>query len=110
MSPSLNFPIYRGDTFRQTFTFQTDGTPIDLVAAGWTSWASQWRAFEDAPTAVTFTVDTSLASTGKITISADPATTKLIASGTYDVQATRPGETRTWVRGDITYWKDVTNV
>ena len=100
--------VYAGDTFSQTFTFKEDGSAIDLVDAGWSSWTAQYRKNANSTTAVSFTVDASAAATGQITISLSAAQTATLDSGVFDLQATQGSVVRTWVTGGINWSKDVT--
>ena len=106
---SLN--VYAGDTFSQTFTFKEDDETIDLVADGWGTWLAQYRKSSVDATAVSFSVDTSAADEGQITITLSANQTAALGSnGVFDLQATQSGSVRTWVVGTIAWTKDVTRV
>lgn len=105
-------PVYAGDTcVFPTYTFKTDGgEPLDLVAEGWTDWTSMWRhktTATDEP--ITLSIDISQASSGVLSITASAAQTRLMdGAGVWDLQAERPNEVRTFLRGSTTYLLDVT--
>lgn len=99
--------VYEGDTFVAGFVFRDrDGVALDLST--WTSWASQWRPSDTSDEAVAFAVDTSDLATGRVGISLTPAQTDGLRDGVWDIQATRSGEVRTWIRGRVVVKKDVT--
>ena len=100
--------VYAGDTFSQTFTFKEDDEAIDLVEAGWSAWTAQYRKNANSTTAVSFTVDASVAVNGQITISLSAAQTANLDSGVFDLQATQGSLVRTWLTGGISWFKDVT--
>ena len=103
-------PVYAGDTcVFPSYTFQEGTAPIDLTAAGWTDWAASWRWKATEQESIILTVDASRASSGIIDISASADVTRAMgAAGVWDLQATRPGEVRTFLRGSTTYLQDVT--
>jgi hypothetical protein len=105
-------PIYRGDTFSQTFVIKVAGEIRDLVADGWTDWVSSWRPYPDADEVIVLSVDDSLANVSSLIISASSADTRLMGrAGVWDLQASRGAEIRTWLRGEFSpYEKDVTDV
>lgn len=99
--------VYEGDTLVAGFVFSDrDGVPLNLST--WSQWAAQWRPTEDSDESVAFTVDTSQLATGRVGISLSGSQTDGLRNGVWDVQATRSGEIRTWVRGRVTVKKDVT--
>jgi hypothetical protein len=99
--------IYAGDTFTQSFVFETDGVPRNLVAEGWGSWLAQIRVMPESTTSVPFVIDTTQASVGRITLSLTAATTATLVGDVFDLQATRTGEVRTFLQGSLTVSKDV---
>lgn len=111
LNPANVAPInaYTGDTLTQTFRLTNNGTPIDLVAAGWTNWEAQYRTSVFSPDALDFTIDDSLAADGKITVTLTASQTEdLIGSGVYDLQANQGESVRTWLKGTIQWTKGVT--
>jgi hypothetical protein len=104
-------PIYRGDTFSQTFVIKVAGEILDLVADGWTDWVSSWRPFPDADEVIVLVVDDSLANVSSLTVSASASDTRLMGrAGVWDLQASRGVEVRTWLRGSTLWERDVTDV
>jgi len=114
----MTFPVtvpditmYAGDTFTSpSYTMQT-GTPpvaINLVADGWTNWTAQWRALPTDTRYVAFTVDTTNAATGVIVMTATATQTRSMWNGYWDLQATKNGAVRTWIKGKLVYVEDVT--
>ena len=99
--------VYRGDSFSQTFIFKKGELPEDLT--GW-SWVAQTRTSEDATTAIPFTVDASAAAEGKITVSLAATVTATLPAGVWDLQGTKAGVVRTFVRGAVMLTKDVSRV
>lgn len=115
-APTVN--VYRGDTtpfFSYTVAVRTDPedplslVPVDLVAAGWSNWVAHWRRSTSSADFIAMVVDTSQASVGRISVKATSAQTEqMIGAGYWDLQATRPSEVRTFVKGQTTFEKDVT--
>ena len=110
----MSFPVvvpdwamYSGDTFSQTYVLKSDGTAINLVTQGWTSWVAKWKPYVGS-TVVTLTVDTTSAASGQITITATSAQTAAMdGPGLWDVQATNGSTVRTWLRGKTSFIQDV---
>jgi hypothetical protein len=105
--------VYAGDTCAfPSYTFQSSAsppTPVDLVAEGWVGWTASWRPAPSSVDAIPLSVDLSLAAVGTIGVSASAAQTRAMGtSGVWDLQAERPGEVRTFLRGATTYLMDVT--
>ena len=99
--------IYAGDTFEQSFVFQTDGVARDLVTEGWGSWLAQIRAAPDSATSTAFTVDSSQANVGRITLKLTATATSTLAGAVFDLQATKGATVQTFLRGRIVIVKDV---
>lgn len=103
---------WRGDNYSVTFAAWLDAgktTPKDLSTYG-STWTAQLRYdADDATPAATFTVDSTLATTGKITLSL-PAATVAALDGKYgfDVQASSGGNITTVWHGDLVVNKDWT--
>lgn len=115
MNPLL---IYRGDTFSKKFLIGTkdpltgEVTGVDLTSFG-SEWLSQLRRLEDDTEVVSFSVDTSEADTGYITLSlTSEDTIALPQKGVWDLQVTdstaSPFIVRTFVKGTFELIKDVT--
>lgn len=103
--------IYAGDTFSQEFVFldATTGEPIDLDEAGWDNWEAQYREDRYAREFEAFTIDSSAADEGSITISMTAEeTAKLRERGVWDMQATKGDEVRTFVTSFVYVEQDVT--
>ena len=102
--------VYAGDTFEQSFVFQTDGVPRDLTAEGWGSWLAQIRPTVESVDVVSFTVDSSQAAVGRIVLKLTAGQTTSLTGAVYDLQATKGSTIRTFLRGSLTIVKDVTHV
>jgi len=102
--------VYAGDTFEQSFVFQTDGVPRNLVTEGWGSWIAQIRPTVHSVNVVAFTVDASQASVGRIVLKLTAGVTATLTGAVYDLQATKGATIQTFLRGSITIVKDVTRV
>jgi hypothetical protein len=101
----VDLNAYRGDSWAQTFTFNRDGTPVDLTGA--TVACQAMRRLDRT----TNTLQTTTGATpGQVTI-AMPAAGPLDAGVyTYDVEVTAPGgSVQTWVGGRLKITPDVTN-
>lgn len=109
--------IYAGDTwvweleFYRTYDQRTDtwSDPIDLTQFG-DQWAAQMRRND---LVVDFTIDSSAAADGKLTLSLTAAETLAITSWSqwrYDLQATAGASVLTLIRGPIEVDGDVTRV
>lgn len=108
--------IYAGDTFEwPSFTFTTDGTPINLTT--WTGWTASWRPTPGSADSVDLTVDTSAGATGTVKITASATATRAMQTlvpkvfdgfGYWDLQATQSAVVRTWLRGKTINREDVT--
>ena len=110
--PDIDIPVievYRGDsTSFNSYTFDTDGTPLDLSA--WVFTATWRDALRPDAAPVTLAVDVSAAATGKIAVSAtDEMTALMEGPGVWDLQGTYNGETLTYVWGRTTWMADVTH-
>lgn len=105
-----NIKVYQGDTFTASYIFNdaTTNLPLNLVTEGWTSWSAQWRPSSPSTESVTFVVDATYASTGRIIVTAPPTSTRLVKDGVWDLQATRGSEVKTWIRGRVEGIGDVT--
>lgn len=110
--------IKAGDNFIQPVRFGSNGAPTDLVAAGWTDWAAQWRETPDSDTFFAMTVDDSQASAGVITVSlpgeGDESTRTMAHNGYWDLQSKNADigitDARTWVMQPTIWEDDVTRV
>lgn len=106
-----NIKVYQGDTFTASYIFNdpTTDLPINLVSEGWGTWTAQWRPTATSTEYVNFTVDATYASTGRIIVRANPTATRNIKDGVWDLQAIRnTTEVRTWLRGRVEGYGDVT--
>lgn len=102
--------VYKGDTFSASFTIKSDSSALNFVSLGWGSWIAQWRETPGSKTAVSFTVDSTLASTGTIKITMSAANTATLKNGYWDLQAVKGNEVKTWLRGEVLVQQDVTRV
>ena len=102
--------VYAGDTLDfPAYTFSHLGVPTNLVAEGWTNWSASWRENIFATAFIALAVDSSQAASGQLGLSATSTQTRAMAgSGTWDVQAQRGLEIRTFLRGTTTFMMDVT--
>lgn len=110
VTKSVN-PIYSGDAwvFSCLFTRDADGLPIDLVDEGWTNWRAQWRPYAKSNVFIDLDVNETDAANGRISLSmSEENTADVESNGVFDLEATQAGATRTWVRGDVLFKKDVT--
>ena len=102
--------VYQGDTFSASYILK-EGIPaevIDLTAEGWTSWTAKWRSHPTSTSYVSFVVDTTAATSGRIVVSLTATQTSTLENGYWDLQSTRNSEVKTWIRGKVTAIKDVT--
>jgi hypothetical protein len=99
--------IYAGDTFEQSFVFQTDGVARDLVTEGWASWLAQIRVAPDSATSTAFTIDSTQANVGRITLKLTASATSTLSGAVFDLQATKGATVQTFLRGSIVIVKDV---
>lgn len=96
--------LYAGDDFTVTLRFREAGEPADLT--GWSGWAAEWR---DSRGQESFSVDSSRALEGLITLTLTAAQTRAMSRhGEWDLEAVKDGLTRTWVAGTTTWRDDVT--
>lgn len=103
-----NLQWYAGDTYTfPSFTFEESGVPIDLTSY---TWAAQWRATPTSTTAVDIALDITQLAVGKITpsVTAEQSET-MVGAGVWDLQSTKAGVVKTWIRGNTSVRKDVTN-
>lgn len=100
--------VYKGDTFSASFIINSDGSPMNLVSLGWGSWTAQWRETPSSGAAVSFTIDSTLASTGRITITMSATNTATLKNGYWDLQAVKGNEVKTWLRGEVLVQQDIT--
>lgn len=111
-----NVDIYAGDTFDwPTFRFTSNDVPIDLTT--WTGWAATWRPSPGSADSVTLTLDLTDGADGTVKITASADATRSMQNlvrkiydgfGYWDLQATKDGAVRTWLRGRTTNREDVT--
>lgn len=110
VTKSVN-PIYSGDAwiFSCLFTRDEDGLPIDLVQEGWSGWKAQWRPYSKSSVYIDLIIDQTQASNGRITLTMlEEDTASIETNGVFDLEAVQSGLTRTWIRGDVPFKKDVT--
>lgn len=104
--------IYRGDSYSESLEFfEDEAETVALVLPADGTWRAHIRPAEtDAGLSGQFTVDATLAATGRITISLLPAVTAVLpALCYYDLEHSPVGGgVRTYVRGEITVLQDVT--
>ena len=89
------------------FTDSTTGQAYPLTG----TWLAQVKSSQTASTVLTsFTIDTSLAAQGKLTLSLTGAqTTSLIGPpSVWDLQQTTGGVIKTWLHGQIKASQDIT--
>ena len=101
-----NLVIYRGDDFRQGFTFMQAGTVLPMPTTGW---LAQIRPIIDGTVSVVLTIDASAGASGLIVVSLTGAQTTVLDSGVWDLQATVNGQVTTWISGVVVVSKDVTH-
>ena len=102
LPPKANLEAYEGDTWAQTFRFLDEGEPVDLTGA---TVAAQARS----TTAVTYELAVTVGpGAGEVTIgfSDEPLTRDIYD---YDVEVDSSGAVRTWVRGRMRVFHDVTD-
>lgn len=108
--------IYAGDTFEwPKFRITTDGAPIDLTV--WDEWRARWRPAPGSASEVELSIDFTEAADGYLSILAPADTTRAMQNlakrmwdgfGYWDVQASKDGIVRTWLRGRTTNREDIT--
>lgn len=111
MGPGIVPPdaVYAGDDWSRTFTFTQNGSPVDLVSAGWSGWQAQWRPSAGSTVDQQMTVDATNAATGVIVLSLSGVQTEAMGGpGVWDVQADVNGLTVTPLAGSFTWTQDVT--
>jgi hypothetical protein len=103
----LDLDLYVGDGFGLEFSFvdKDSGDPYPLTG----TFSAQVRHLDELVTA--FSIDTTDAATGVLTLGLTPVQTELIVSGSvWDLQQTPTvGVVRTWYRGTIRMFGDVTS-
>lgn len=100
--------VYAGDTGTfGPYVIKEDGVAVNLT--GWT-WECMWRPHDpEGNPAVTLTVDSSLATSGTISITATTTQTRAMGgNGVWDLQGTKAGVVKTWLMGATTWYEDVT--
>jgi len=107
----LDLKVYRGDNFGVTVTItdkHATPNPVPLPTDG--EWKAQIRRRADMPKVyAAMTVDASNGSDGKIRLTmTDEQTSELSGEMVYDVENTKPGLRRTYLKGTITFERDVT--
>jgi hypothetical protein len=113
MADCFNLParydlcIYTGDTFRFTVVLKSNGVPIDLTG-------SQVAAeIRNSKTTVAFGIMTG-AAPGQIDLLLSAAQTAALVSGEslsgfrWDLEITNGELVQTWLRGDVSVMRDVT--
>jgi len=101
---TVNLSAYHGDTWRQTFRFLKNDAPIDLSSVVIASSALRRSSSGVSSLGVVIEPDP-----GMLTLSLPPGI--LPGKYWYDIQITESnGDVKTWVRGELTIEKDVTNV
>lgn len=107
-------PVYAGDDWVLPLRFKTRvGTshppvyePEDLT--GWTGWTAAWRPSLKSDEVIVIAVDVDLPN--EVTLHATEAQTRQMVqyrNGVWDIQATRAGITRTFVKGSTSQELDV---
>ena len=102
--PQVDLTFYRGDNESQTFRFLKAGEPLDLTGAVVGASALAFGGTTPVSLTVTITTPTS----GEVTI-ASPEEGMPVGNYKYDVEVTKDGSTRTWIKGTLTVEQDVTN-
>ena len=118
-APPRSYPlaVYAGDYWSRTFTFTATGTGTALDMSG--THVAQIRRTAQGELVAAFTVDTTDAAGGVVTLTLPPAVSQAVAAAdpsparelayVWDWQITRPsGETATVLRGPLTLVRDVT--
>ena len=104
--------VYAGDTvvFPQIHFLQADHAGYDFDDQGWSNWRAYWEGpVSGTKSKIPLEVDDSGSAEGRFIVTADAATTRAMrGNGTWDLQAERGDEVRTWLRGKTIYTKDVT--
>jgi hypothetical protein len=95
--------VYRGDTWSEGFRFLRGGSPVDLTEA-----VVEAEARSGVGVVTPLTVSVTNALDGRVSLSLPTG----LKAGQYhyDLEvAEADGTIKTWVRGRITLWRDVTN-
>ena len=107
-----NLTYYQGDdeTWPVRLTTQSDGLPIDITGATITCELRLGFA-DEAPVAQTATCTITDGADGRFEISLTSVQTKTMAGTTYkyDVEIELGGKTRTYLKGEISGAKEVTD-
>jgi hypothetical protein len=98
----VNQKVYRGDTWSADFRFRNGATPIDLTGA---TVEAEARGPDGATHALDVATDTG---TSVITISL-PTESLPPSTYNYDIKVTDANGPKTWVRGRMIVFRNVTN-
>lgn len=105
---TVDLKAYRGDSFVQTMRLLEGGVPYDLTGA---VLESEALALTGSPGELRLALDVDVAAdptTGEFTI-ALPTPPPPFGVYRYDVEETKAGKVTTWIRGELTVDRDVTN-
>lgn len=108
--------VYAGDTVEiVSARIVTNGIPVELN--DWTGWTASWRPSPRHAESVALNVDTTGHADGRVTVTGSATATRAMQDlakfirdgyGYWDLQATKDGKVRTWLRGCTTNREDVT--
>lgn len=101
--------IYRGDDYAHKITFVDNSDPPEPLNLSGYTFKAQIRDRPENGISVlsSFTIDTSDAASGIITLHLNAAETE-IPSGYWDLEVNDGSVTQTWLRGKVTMSGDVT--
>lgn len=102
----LDIEFRQGDTVSLSTTIKENGSAVDVSTR---TYLAQIRKVKEGPVVEEFTIDMTLAATGKIVLNITPADSKLIPSGGYvwDLEQTNGGSVRTLLAGSVEVEADV---
>lgn len=105
---TVDLTAYRGDSFVQTLRLLEGGVPYDLTGA---ELESEARSLTGSPGELVVALEVAVAAdptTGEFTIEL-PAPPPPAGVYRYDVEETKAGKVTTWIRGELTVDRDITN-
>jgi hypothetical protein len=103
---TLNLEMTAGDDYDLVVTVvDAAQAPINLTGR---TFKAQARQFTDSPDVVDFTIDTTGAATGQLTLSLAATATAVLKPGVWDLQQVVGGKTQTLLAGKLYVNAEVT--
>ena len=97
---------YRGDSWYQEFRLKRDGLPVNLTNATVESEARPTRASKGLAVSLSIVIEDATDGRFKLALPEDGLPPATYA---YDVEVREGTEVRTWIKGSLIVWRDVTN-